>query len=341
MGTDIGPILEKHAIELSTLGGRTIAIDAYNTIYQFLSIIRQPDGTPLMDYKGRITSHLSGLFYRNVRIMELGVRPVFVFDGEPPRFKERAIAERAAAKEEAKRRMEEAKARGEVELKTYAQAMVRITDEIVEESKKVLGLMGIPVVQAPSEGEAQAAHMARQGLAYAVGSQDYDSILFGTPKLVRNLTITGKRKLPRKGIYVTVEPEIIDLNESLLGLGIDRRKLIWIGIMTGTDYNPGIRGIGPKKGLDIARKAGSLKECFGLANAADEFTDEISEIEKFYLEPPVEDIDGLTFKEPDKERLIEFLCGEHDFALERIESALEKISKGSGKGGQSRLEGWF
>jgi flap endonuclease-1 len=293
-----------------------------------------------MDYKGRVTSHLSGLLYRNIRLIEMGIRPVFVFDGEPPRFKERAIAERAAAKEEAQRRLHEAKERGEKELKTYAQATARITESIIEESKKILTLLGIPVIQAPSEGEAQAAYLSRQGLAYAVGSQDYDSLLFGAPRLVRNLTLTGKRKLPHKGIYVTVEPEMIDLNESLRKLNINRQKLIWVAIMTGTDYNPGIKGIGAKKGYAIVQKANSLQECFELAGAAEEFTEEIREIESFYLEPPVKDANGLEFGEPQKEKIIEFLCGEHDFALERIEAALEKISKKE-KGGQSRLEDWF
>lgn len=340
MGADIGPILVKHNIEFEALSGYKIAIDAYNTIYQFLSIIRQRDGTPLMDRSGKVTSHLSGLLYRTIRLMELSIQPIFVFDGEPPKFKEKTIAARAAMKEKAMRKMHEARERGEEDLKTYAQGTVRITDEIITESKLLLDLLGIPVVQAPSEGEAEAAYLAKEGIVYAVGSQDYDAVLFGTPKLVRNLTLSGKRKLPKKGIWIDIEPEMIDLNESLRAVGLDRRRLVWAAIMVGTDYNPGIKGIGPKKGLDIAKKATSIKNAFELAKAADQFTDEIEEIERFYMEPPAKDA-PIKFKEVQKDKLIDFLCGKHDFSIERIESAIGKLEKKPSDSGQSKLEGWF
>ncbi len=340
MGVDIGSILVKHDIEFESLSGYKIAIDAYNTIYQFLSIIRQRDGTPLMDSRGKITSHLSGLLYRTTRMMEMDIKPIFVFDGEPPKFKAKTIAARSALKEEAKRKMQEAKERGEQDLKTYAQATVRITDEIISESKLLLELLGIPVVQAPSEGEAQASYMAREGLVYAVGSQDYDAVLFGAPKLVRNLTLSGKRKLPSKGIWIDIGPEMIDLNESLGAIGLDRKRLIWTGIMIGTDYNPGIKGIGPKKGLDIAKKATSIKNCFELAKASDQYEHETEEIERFFMEPPSKD-PSIKFGEIQKDKLIDFLCGKHDFSIERVESAITKAEKKPSDTGQSKLEGWF
>ena len=340
MGVDIGSILVKHDIEFESLSGYKIAIDAYNTIYQFLSIIRQRDGTPLMDSRGKITSHLSGLLYRTTRLMEMQIKPIFVFDGEPPKFKAKTIAARAAIKEDAARKLQAARERGEEDLKTYAQATARITDEIINESKLLLDLIGIPVIQAPSEGEAQAAYMAKEGLVYAVGSQDYDSVLFGAPKLVRNLTLSGKRKLPSKGIWVDISLEMIDLNESLKHIGLDRKRLIWAAIMIGTDYNPGIKGIGPKKGLDIAKKASSLKNAFELAKASDQYEHETEEIERFFTDPPAKDA-AINFKEPQKDKLIDFLCGKHDFSIERVESALAKAEKQPQDGGQSRLEGWF
>ncbi|VVB73395.1 Flap endonuclease 1 [uncultured archaeon] len=345
MGVDIGSLLVKHPIGFDSLQGRRVAIDAYNTIYQFLSTIRQRDGTPLMDSKGRITSHLSGLLYRVSNMVEMDIRPIFVFDGEPPKFKQKTIEKRQAQKAESQRKLEEAISRGEKELKTYAQGTVRLTGEIIDESKALLDMMGIPVVQAPSEGEAEASRMVNEGLAYAVGSQDYDSILFGATRLARNLTLSGRRKLPSKGVWVEVEPELIDSAESLKALGIDRRKLVWAAIMIGTDYYEGVKGIGPKKGLAIVQKSSSLKESFELAKAGESYGQneaELEEIERFFMEPPKpKDEPHIRFKEPDKDRIMDFMCGQHEFMIERVETALAKMSKKEDVKGQSKLEGWF
>jgi len=345
MGVDIGSILVKHPIGFDALQGRRVAVDAYNTIYQFLSIIRQRDGTPLMDGKGHITSHLSGLLYRVSNMVEMDIRPIFVFDGEPPKFKQKTIEARKALKVEAQRKLEEARARGEKELKTYAQQTVRLTPEILEESKRLLDMMGIPVVQAPSEGEAEASRMVNEGMAYAVGSQDYDSVLFGATRLVRNLTLSGRRKLPSKGVWIEIEPEMIDAAESLKALGIDRRRLIWAAIMIGTDYFEGVKGIGPKKGLAIVQKSSSLRESFELAKSVelyDSNKDDLDEIERFFMEPPKpKNEPHIHFKEPDKDRIMDFMCGEHDFMIERVETALAKMSKKEEVKGQSKLEGWF
>jgi len=340
MGSDIGALLDKETLDLKSLAGRRIAIDAFNTIYQFLSIIRQPDGTMLMDSKGRVTSHLSGLLYRISNLIELEAKPIFVFDGEPPAFKLRTIEARAAAKEEAKAKMLEAKEKGVEDVRKWAQATSKITPEILEGSKKLLEYMGVPVVQAPSEGEAQAAWMCKEGNVWAAASQDYDSVLFGATRLIRNITLSGKRKLPSKGIYINIEPEIIDLNKTLKALDLNRQQLIWIALMVGTDYNSGINGIGPKRGLDIAKKASSIKECFELAKAGQDYYGELEEIEKFYIHPKVREVD-IEFKEPQRDKIIDLLCGQHEFSIERVERALEKIDKKPKKGGQSRLEGWL
>ncbi|OYT32620.1 flap endonuclease-1 [Archaeoglobales archaeon ex4484_92] len=222
------------------MNGRKVAIDAFNAIYQFLSTIRQRDGTPLMDSKGRITSHLSGLFYRTINLMEAGIKPAYVFDGKPPEFKKKELEKRAEAREEALEKWEMALARGELEeAKKYAQRASKVNEILIEDAKKLLELMGIPWVQAPSEGEAQAAYMASKGDVWTSASQDYDSLLFGTPKLVRNLTITGRRKLPGKDIYIEVRPELILLEDVLKELKLTREKLIELAILVGTDYNPG------------------------------------------------------------------------------------------------------
>ncbi|MEM3455384.1 MAG: flap endonuclease-1 [Candidatus Micrarchaeia archaeon] len=345
MGVDLGSVLIKRPVKLENLAGRRIAIDSYNMIYQFLSTIRQKDGTPLMDSKGRITSHLSGLLYRVSKLLEMNIQPVFVFDGEPPKFKMKTIEKRQEMKAEAQRKLEEAIARGETELKIYAQATVKMTPEIIEESKKMLELMGVPVVIAPSEGEAEAARLVTEGIAYAVGSQDYDSILFGANRLVRNITLSGRRKLPGKGVWIEVEPEIIDAEESLSQIGIKRKQLIWAAIMMGTDYFEGIKGIGPKKGISIAKESNSLKECFEKAKAIDLYEAnklDLEEIERFFLEPPKPKREPvIKFGDPKREEIIDFLCGEHEFMIERVEGALDRIMKKEEGKSQTKLDSWF
>jgi flap endonuclease-1 len=286
-----------------------------------------------------------GILYRNARLLEVDIYPIYVFDGEPPKFKMKTIEKRMQMKAEAQRKLEEAIAKGETELKTYAQATVKINEKIIEESKKLLGLMGIPVIQAPSEGEAEAARIVSEGMAYAVGSQDYDSILFGAPRIVRNITLSGRKKLPGKGVWVEIEPEIIDANESFQQLGIDRRKMIWMGIMMGNDYYEGIKGIGPKKSLAIAKESSSLFECFQKANAEEEYNNnktELEEIEQFFNEPPKPKQEPIIqLKDPQPDELMDFLCGEHDFMIERVESVVERIMKKEHGKGQSKLDNWF
>ncbi|HEY9247084.1 MAG TPA: flap structure-specific endonuclease, partial [Candidatus Methanoperedens sp.] len=188
MGVDLGDLFEKKEIEISELKGKVIAIDAFNALYQFLSIIRQRDGTPLMDSHGEITSHLSGFLYRTTNLVEEGIKPVFVFDGEPPSFKAATIEERKKIRALAMEKWEEAKALGSEDVLKFAQASSQIKGNMIEDAKRLLGFMGFPVVQAPSEGEAQASFMVQNNDAYAVGSQDYDALLFGAPVVVRNLT---------------------------------------------------------------------------------------------------------------------------------------------------------
>lgn len=338
MGVQIGELIPRTELEIKRLSGRKVAIDAFNAIYQFLSIIRQRDGTPLMDSQGRITSHLSGLFYRTINLVEAGVKPVYVFDGKPPELKKRELEKRRETREEAMEKWKEALTRGELEeARKYAQRASRVNEQLINDAKKLLTLMGIPWIQAPSEGEAQAAYMAMKGDVYASASQDYDSLLFGAPRLVRNLTITGRRKLPGKNVYVEVKPELIVLEEALKTLGIDREKLIEMAILVGTDYNPGgIKGIGPKKALELVKYKRDV-----LSRYTKESDVDLYAIKEFFLRPPVTDDYELKWREPDDEGLIEFLCGEHDFSEERVRHGLERLKKGLRKGKQRTLESWF
>ncbi len=225
MGVLLTPIVTKDAIALDAMRGHTLAVDGNGELYQFLALIRLRDGTPLQDSHGRTTSHLSGLFYRTTRLFaEHGLRLVFVFDGAPPPLKAREISKRRATKTRFEEERAAALARGDL-AEAYSKATMtsRLTREMVAEARELLRLMGVPAVQAPSEGEAQAAHMAATSPEiWAAASKDYDSLLFGAPRLVRFLTISGKEFLPSRGTFRPIVPETIVLSSLLGGWGIDR-----------------------------------------------------------------------------------------------------------------------
>jgi len=339
MGVSIGGIVPKKEIELIELSGKKIAVDSYNNLYQYLTIIRdRVTGEPLKDSKGRVTSHLSGLLYRTSNLIGFGIRPIFVFDGEPPKFKKKTIEARQAAKEEAREKWKEALERGEEAIK-YAQAATYLTDEMIEDSKKLLDAMGLPWIVAKSEGEAQCAFMCKKDSVDATASQDYDSLLFSSPRLLRNLSITGKRKLPRKEIYIEVKPEIIELQEVLSSLGITHDQLILIGILTGTDYNQGIEKVGPKTALKLVKEHKTLNRLLSKVEWKEEVDPEA--VYEFFLKPPVIEKYKIEFKEPDKERITEFMVDEHDFSRERVEKIIEKLQTSFGKEKQVNLKGWF
>ncbi len=340
MGVQFADIAPKQGISLEDLNGRKIAIDALNSLYQFLSIIRQPDGMPLMDSAGRITSHLSGLLYRTSKLVEVGVKPAYVFDGKPPEFKKRTAELRKEIKEGAKKRWDEALERGDLEgARKAAQATSRVNEKMLEESKLLLECMGIPVVQAPSEGEAQAAYMSSQGAVWAAASQDYDLLLFGSPRMIKNLAITGKRKLPRKETYIDINPELIELENVLSTLGLGRDQLIIIGILMGTDYDVGgIKGFGPKKALSLVREKKTLKGVF--SGVKWDFPTSPEEISEFFLNPPTTDEYNLVWQDANEEKVRRLMVDEHNFSEERVNKVLETLRE-SRKKSQSSLGTWF
>ena len=255
MGLNIREIIPRREIELSELKGKTVCVDAFNSLYQFLSTIRQYDGTPLMDSQKRVTSHLSGIFYRNIALLSEGIKLIYVFDGVAPWLKEKTHENRRDMRDSAKEKYDLAKQEEDFEsMKRYSSQNIRITEEMIDESKELLRALGISVVQAPGEGEAQAAHLCKtKEDIYASASQDYDSVLFGATKLIQNLTLSRKRKTVSG--YVEVKPVIIELEKVLNSLEINLDQLICLGILVGTDYNPrGIPRIGQKKALDSFKK---------------------------------------------------------------------------------------
>ena len=343
MGVNFKDLIPKTQVKLEDLGGKIIAIDAYNAIYQFLSIIRQPDGTPLKDSTGKITSHLSGLFYRTSNLVEMGIKPIYVFDGIPPTLKAAEIERRKQVKVEAVASYAKAAASGDTaKMRTFAQAATSMKDYMQEDSRRLLELLGLPWVQAPSEGEAQAAHMTKRGNADYCASQDYDSLLFGAPKLLRNVTISGRRKLPSKNVYIDIVPEVVELSKTLGECSLTYEQLVDVGILIGTDFNPdGIKGLGPKTALKLIKQHGTLENALPhIKNAT--FPVEPNCIRDIFLHPQVTDNYKIEWKEPDAEGLIDFLCRQKEFSEERVKKSLDRMTEGSKKQkGKVSLEKWF
>lgn len=346
MGLSIKEIIPRKEIQISDLKGKIVCVDAFNTLYQFLSTIRQVDGTPLMDNKKRITSHLSGIFYRNIAMLSEGIKLVYVFDGKPPELKFKTHKKRAGVREIAKGKYKEAKQKEDLtSMKRYSSQFVRLNDEMIHESKELLKAMGIAVVQAPSEGEAEAAYLCKtKKEVYASVSQDYDSLLFGATRLVRNLTLARKRKTFSG--WAEVKPELIELKEVLKELKINLDQLICLGILVGTDYNPrGIPGIGQKKALQLVQKHKKPELIFKeieeqISNLPEEDQFNWKEIFNLFHKHNVKDAD-FKFEKISEKKIKKILVAEHNFSENRVEKQLEKLRDIKEKAKQKGLDKWF
>jgi flap endonuclease-1 len=328
MGVKFRDIISPDSIKFEQLESKIVALDAANVIYQFLSSIRQVDGTPLMDQNGNITSHFSGILYRTSSLIEKGIKPVYIFDGTSDILKKGTQDKRREVKEESQKKMEKALEEGRIaDARKYAVRTSRMSPKIVEGSKKLLELLGVPYIQARSEGEAQASYMVQNGDAWCVGSQDYDCILFGATKMVRNLTITGGKS----------NLELIDLKKVLENLGITREQLVDVAILVGTDFNLGVKGIGAKTGLKLIKEHENIFNVIKELDIEMEVEPEI--LRNIFLRHDVEPNYNLKWKSPDTEGVVRFLCGDHDFSEARVLSALDKFKKIDNK--QKSLKDWF
>ena len=340
MGVKLKDFTDPKKIKIENLSGNTIAIDGYNIIYQFLTTIRGPTGEPLRNNKGRVTSHLTGLLHRNVNFLSMGIKPVYVFDGKPPSLKTAEIQRRKLGKKEATIKYEKAKASGDFEsARKYAQQTTSMQDTMVDDSKHLLDLFGIPYIQATADGEATAAYMNKTGMVYAVASQDFDTILFGTKKLVRNFTNSGRRKLPNRNTYIDIEPEIISNQKSLDALGITGEQIIDIGILIGTDFNPdGFDRIGPKTALKMIKEYNKLEDIPKIQEQLEQI--DYKQIRKIFLQPDMPNIGKIEFKDTDYSGIVDYLSNERSFSQERVQSSVNKLKKSLEKRSHT-LDQWF
>jgi flap endonuclease-1 len=334
MGVAITEIIPTAEIKIDDLKGKTLAVDGYNVLYQFLTTIRGPDGTPLMDSHGNVTSHLTGLFSRTTNLLAKGVRLIFVFDGKVPDLKYAEIERRKGLKAEAHAKYEEAKQQEDVaEMRKYAGRTASLTREMVGQAKELLDALGVPWIDAPSEGEAQAAALVKQGHAWAVVSQDADALLYEAPRIIKNLGISGKRKTPGKMAYVNVEPELIEHKAVLQELQLDTQQLRVLGVLIGTDYNiGGVKGIGPKKGLKLVQQHGhDFEALFDEIKWSEHCDTDWRGILAVFENMPVIDPGRIAFGKADQKRVEEILVERHDFSRERVTMALEKLTKEQSK----------
>ncbi len=326
MGLQIGDIVPRKEVKFEELKGKAIAVDAFNAIYQFLASIRQPDGTPLMDSQKRVTSHLSGLFYRNIALLSEGIKLIYVFDGEYHPLKGRTHEIRQEAKDVAKEKYEQAKEEEDIEaMGKYARGFLKLDKEMIEESKGLLSAMGIAVVQAPGEGEMQCAELVKSGQAFAVGSQDYDAIAVGGKRLIQNLTLSRKRKT--KSGYIFIAPEMIEYEKVLNELNIDGDQLISLAILVGTDFNPGgVKGIGPKKALALVKDKKYPVKIFAELEEQGRLDFNWKEVFEIFKKPNVSK-EKIEFPKLDEKKLKEILVKRHDFSEERVNNQLLKLKE--------------
>jgi len=328
MGVKFKDIVTPESIKFQDLESKIVALDAANVIYQFLSSIRQVDGTPLMDQNKNITSHFSGILYRTSSLIEKGIKPIYIFDGISDVLKKDTQTKRREVKEESQKKWDKALEEGNLEeARKYAVRSSRMSRDIIEGSKKLLEILGVPYIQALGEGEAQASYMVDKGDAWCVGSQDYDCILFGATRMVRNLTITGGK----------ANLELITLKKVLENMDITREQLVDIAILVGTDFNMGVKGVGAKTGLKLIKEHGDI---FTVIEKNDyEMDVDPAILRNLFLEHNVVKDYDLKWSSPDKEAAVDFLCNQHDFSEQRVLSALDKFAKIDNK--QKSLEDWF
>ena len=318
-----------------------MAVDANNMLYQFLSLIRTPDGISLKDPHGRTTSHLAGLLFRSTRLMlDYDLRFVFVFDGQPHPLKTGVLVERRTVREKARAEWSEALRRHDFQTAwSKAVMMSKLDQAMIDDAKRLLSLIGIPYVQAPGEGEAQAAYMNSRGDVWATSSRDYDSIIFGSPRVVRYLTISGREFLPSKGISRPLRPELIELSSFLNYHGITRDQLVDLAILIGTDFNDGVKGIGPKTALKLIKRHGSLEAL--PEDLREKLPHNLETLRNIFLRPEVTAEYSTSERPADEEGLLSFLCGERGFSQERVDIALERLRRISKRTPESDLGHWL
>jgi len=323
--------------EIKNFFGRKVAIDASMSIYQFLIAVRS-DGSQLTNEDGETTSHLMGMFYRTIRMVENGIKPVYVFDGKPPEMKSGELAKRKERRDEAQKELAKAEEAGDEEnVEKFSRRLVKVTKEHNEECKKLLTLMGIPYVEAPCEAEAQCAALVKAGKVFATGTEDMDSLTFGSSVVLRHLTFSEARKLPIKEY---------NLSRLLEELGLSQDEFIDLCILLGCDYCDSIKGIGPKRAIELIKQHRTIEEILKHIDKKKYPVPEdwmFKEARRLFQEPEVQDAENLNLKwnDPDEEGLVEFMVTQKQFSEDRIRNGAKKLIKAKKGTTQGRMDTFF
>jgi len=312
-------------VSFEAVEGSTVAVDAHNWLYRYLTTtVKFTREEAYTTTDGREVANLIGIVKGVPKLLEHDLTPVFVFDGGPSELKADEVERRRERREEAERRLETAREEGdEVEIARLASRTQRLTDVIQETSRELLGVLDVPVVEAPAEGEAQAAHMARRGRVDYVETEDYDALLFGAPLTLRQLTSKG-------------DPERMDLAATLDRHGITREQLVDAAILVGTDFNEGIRGIGPKTAISAVNKHGDL---WGVLEARGEYVEHGDRIRQLFLDPTVDD--EVTYEvdpapTPDVDAAREYVVEDWGIPEDEVRRGFERIEQATTQTGLDR-----
>ncbi|KAL6730597.1 hypothetical protein Aduo_001560 [Ancylostoma duodenale] len=323
--------------EMKSYFGRKVAIDASMCLYQFLIAVRQ-DGSQLQSESGETTSHLMGMFYRTIRMIDNGVKPCYVFDGKPPDMKSGELEKRSEKRAEAEKALTEAKERGDTEaVDKFERRLVKVTKEQNADVKRLLGLMGVPVVEAPCEAEAQCAALVKAKKVYGTATEDMDALTFGSDVLLRHMTFSEAKKMPIKEF---------SLSRILTDFDMTKEQFIDLCILLGCDYCESIRGVGPKKAFELIKSYGDIETILENIDHKKYPPPEnwpYKRARELFMNPEVADCENinLVWKEPDVDGIMKFMCEEKNFNEERIKSAIAKMQKGRSTATQGRIDAFF
>ena len=320
MGCNLKDLVRPESINLNDLEGERVAVDVFLSAYQFITAMTGEDGRPL-SREGKPVAHIMGFLDRATTLIAAGIDPVFVFDGRPHNLKQDTLRERRERKENAKTRWNAAVEEGDMKAaKKLGPQIAEYTQEMVQETKDLFDTLGVAWIEAPMEAEGAAAVRARRGELHAVATQDWDALLYGSPIMIRNLMSHGTRKFGR-----TLTAEKIVLRDVLDEHDITQEQLVDLGIMIGTDFHPGFRGIGPKTGLKLIKTHGTLEA--------------VAEEKGHVIPKNLDDIRGLFHNHPIhtdmnipeagravEEQVRRFIQKDRGFSESRTERALERLA---------------
>ncbi|SDC23181.1 flap endonuclease-1 [Natrinema hispanicum] len=291
-----------------------VAVDAHNWLYRYLTTtVKWTDSETYTTADGTEVANLVGIVQGLPKFFENDVTPVMVFDGGPSELKDDEIESRREQRRSYEEQLETARKEGDaVAIAQLESRTQRLTPTIQETSRELLRLLDVPIVEAPAEGEAQAAHMAKRGDADYVGSEDYDALLFGAPRTLRQLTSKG-------------DPELMDLEATLDHHDLTLEQLIDAAILIGTDFNEGVSGIGPKTALSEIADHGDL---WSVLEARGDHIEHADRVRQLFRDPNVtDDYEFETTLEPDLAAAREYVTEEWGVDEDEVARGFERIEE--------------